>query len=262
MNTKIALAMNCTGSSSPDIRGHFRNPKQAQQKHHWWWTANMIFENVLNPIREYEGVVVFLNDNIYILKDFLYMLLYMNKISHNLGNCEFLTLERATFSNLANVNGLELITWDPNYEPSVLAFDMNVWNKIISNYDIFCTVDDYSWARSLLYVSLKQKEGSQFKIMSSMFPRAYKTDSCEFNRILKHCDVIESVYHILQLQRKLKESLFPTQLEVYVYIQNEDDSLVNDYSEGYGGWNDPRDMDLCENFTLSKIKKIVMEMRN
>ncbi|CAH0407324.1 unnamed protein product [Chilo suppressalis] len=262
MDMKTARAINCTGFLFPDIRGHFRDPKHVQQKQHWWWTANVVFESVLSIVMDYERVVVFLNDDIYLLKDFLYMILFMEKISNDLGTCEFLTLDHRNLNFLRSIDGLELTPWDLNYEPSALAFDFNVWNSIVSNYDLFCAVDDSSWTRSLIYVSDKRKKASRFRILSSMFPRTYKINSCMFERTLEYCDIKENVYQILELQKNLNDFLFPTHLELYIPIQDEDDPLVNDDVVGFGGWSDPRDKDMCDNITLSKIKKIVLGMRN
>lgn len=257
-----AEASNCTGAYTPDIHGRYRNPVLVEKKHHWWWTANMVFET-LTFTKNYTGNVIFLKDDLYLLHDSIYMILFMKRLSETLNLGEFMSLNAVPYSidKRDDSYRVEVMSWDPVNDPDVFALDAAVWNSIASHYDMFCRIDDYSWARSLYYVSLNRRDGIQFRMMSSVIPRAFKTSMCGLSGYLVDCDVIESVYQVLHLQKELAEDLFPPHLEAYVHVEMEDEYSSFDYAWSNGGFNDPRDKQFCVNVTRSKIKKALLDMR-
>nr|XP_026496965.1 alpha-1,6-mannosyl-glycoprotein 2-beta-N-acetylglucosaminyltransferase-like [Vanessa tameamea] len=243
VNIERAEFLNCTGASTPDIHGKYRHPIKAEKKHHWWWTANTIFEKLLCT-NGHNGLVVFLENDLYLLNDFLYMVIYMRKISESLPQSAFLSLG-SSLTN-ANVYSIELTTWDPKIHSDVLAFDVTVWNRIINNYNLFCDVDDSSWSRSLLYLSLNQKYNRRFKVLHTMVPRAMKISVYPLN-------VENNVDNIISKQKTFKPNLFPPYLEIYTNIELEDDEyVIFDLIVGEGGWNDPRDILLYKGETSAE----------
>lgn len=261
MDIKTAEAIECIGT--PDIHGRYRNPADAAKKHHWWWTANKVFEN-LTCMENHEGIVIFLEDDFYVMEDFLYMALYMKKAAESLPQCEFLSL--GTLSGPQpdenDTYRVEVTTWDPRYHSNVLVLDVTAWNSIVTHYDLFCRVDDFSWSRSLFYLSLMRKDGQRFKVMSSKLPRAYKISYSSFYESLVQFNVMETIYRILDLQEQNKLYMYPAHLEIYTDIEMENDEfIIFDYVEGNGGWSDPRDKALCTNMTMSKIKKVLLDMK-
>lgn len=253
---------NCTGALSPDIHGRYRNPVNAEKKHFWWWTANTVFES-LACTKNHTANVVFLKDDLYLLQDSIYMILYMKQISETLNQGDFLSLNLIPFKSENNRGPfqIEIKNWDPSDDPDVLSLDVTVWNSIVSHYDIFCDFDDYSWARSLYYVSLNRKDGRPFRVVSTAIPRAFKTSQCGLHGYLVDCDAIESVYQVLNLQKVIYEDMFPSNFETYIQIDFDNDFSSFDYAWSNGGFNDPRDKDFCSNLTRSKIKKALMDMQ-
>lgn len=265
----LSLKRNCTGLLFRDVRGHFRNPPVAERKHHWWWTANNIFENFSSTAR-HTGLFIFSEDNYIFMKDFIYMASYMKNVANSLPQCEFLSLGSDTTPvapekmKLTNLYSVELSPWNPKEHSRLLAFDMSVWNSIVSHYDVFCTLDDASWLRSLYFISVHRRDGKRFKTLSAVTPRAFKIDSCasEFGFFGSRCDLVKNVLTVTEIDKLNDENLFPSHLELYINVELEDEDVIFDYSEGKGGWADPRDWALCRNMTAGKIKKILMEMRN
>ncbi|CAH2105651.1 unnamed protein product [Euphydryas editha] len=242
-NIERAEFLNCTGASTPDIHGKYRQPIKAEKKHYWWWTAYVLFEN-LKCTRGFNGVVVFLEKDLYLIEDFLYMIIFMRKIAKSSPPSEFLSLESSIPTG--NLYSVELTSWDPMLHSGVLAFDVTVWNRIVENYNLFCDVDDSSWSRSLLYLSLNQKNSKRFKVLHSRIPRAMLTSKYPL------C-VEDNVIDILSAQKTFKSNLYPPYLEVYTNIELEDDSyVIFDLVEGEGGWSDPRDILLCKNIIRNK----------
>lgn len=261
MKHKKAEALKCIGAQTPDVHGKYRQPSKAQEKHYWWWTANRVFEHLLS-FNNQNGVVVFLEDDVFVLQDFLYMTVYMHKLTLSLPQLEFIYLGLHKWSLENDTYGIDITTWDPKQHSSVLAFDVSVWNSIIQHYDLFCEVDDASWSRSLLYISLNRRDNKRFKVAYTTIPRALKTTLCSFNGFYESCNVEDNVVNALRMQRHLKSNLFPPYLEVYTHIELEDDEFMFfDVLEGEGGWNDPRDKALCSaNITENTVKKLLMDM--
>ncbi|KAG6444222.1 hypothetical protein O3G_MSEX003244 [Manduca sexta] len=264
IDMQTAESLNCTGAWSPDIHGHYRNPQFAAKKHHWWWTANKVFENLKCTVN-HNGLVVFLEHDFYFMEDLLYMTIYMKNIADTVSHCEFISLGTNSLKNLNFINTyrVEVMTWNHKEHSSVLGFDIKVWNSIVSHYDLFCLIDDYSWARSLYFISLSRRDGKRFKVLHSLTPRAFKIDATAFTNTLNNIEVIENVYQVILLEKQHLDDWFPTHIEVYYKIELEkDEYMIFEYSENNGGWNDPRDKAMCTNMTIRKIKKVLMDMKN
>ncbi|XP_047984022.1 alpha-1,6-mannosyl-glycoprotein 2-beta-N-acetylglucosaminyltransferase-like [Leguminivora glycinivorella] len=255
----VAEYLHCNGASNPDMHGRFRNPQDAEKKHYWWWTANHVFEN-LKIIDNHNGVVIFIEHDYIFIDDFLYMTLLMKKISSTIPGCELLALAATEPSD--DHATVDVMSWDPALHSGVLAFDLSTWNSIVSHYDLFCDIDDYSWAESLSYLSLNRIDGDKYRVMSSKFPRAYKTDKCIVFGSFAECDVQAGVHQIYNLRDQVSSHLFPTYIEVFVDIEFEDQYTSFDYVDVNGGWNDPRDKALCRNLTVFKIKKEILQMHH
>lgn len=260
MNIRKAENLNCIGALTPDIHGHYRNPALSEKKHHWWWTANRVFDN-LTSIEGHEGLVIFLEDEVYLLEDFLYMALYMNKAARKQRHCEFVCLGLDSGVQLTGNNTFEAMvtTWDPKHHSVALAFDIITWNSIVSQYDLFCGIDDYSWLRSLFYLSVYRRDAGIFRVISSLVPRAVKLTFNGMFRSVTDYFILEKIFGILDAQKSCVDDLFPPYLEIFTDIEMEQDEPIFDFAENKGGWNDPRDKELCLNMTMHKIRKVLMD---
>ncbi|CAB3238924.1 unnamed protein product [Arctia plantaginis] len=258
-----ARSINCTGANTPDIHGRYRDPILSQTKHFWWWTLNTVFEK-LSHTKNHKGMYIFIDDDVFLLEDSIYMTLQMKKISKLVSQCDIVSLMRPGHPNFSETRtyGADLSTWDPKQHSSVIAFDLQVWNSIAAHYFLFCTVDDYSWSRSLFHVSMNRRDGSRFKVISSTVPRAYQTSKVSsFSKQIEEYSIMNSIYEVLEMQKRNQETFFPSQLEVYLNIELEYDEFeIFDYTESNGGWADIRDKQMCTNITANKVKKLLLDM--
>jgi alpha-1,6-mannosyl-glycoprotein beta-1,2-N-acetylglucosaminyltransferase len=82
----------CNNADHPDQYGHYREAKFTMTKHHWWWKAHHIFDH-MRLTHNFQGYVVFLEEDHYLAPDFVYMVNKMaeskpkySKTSHSLGS--------------------------------------------------------------------------------------------------------------------------------------------------------------------------------
>ncbi|XP_026321845.1 alpha-1,6-mannosyl-glycoprotein 2-beta-N-acetylglucosaminyltransferase-like [Hyposmocoma kahamanoa] len=260
MNIRDAEKLNCIGALTPDIHGHYRNPAHSEKKHHWWWTANRVFDN-LTSAENHEGLVIFLEDEVYLLEDFLYMALYMDKAARKQNHCEFVCLGFDSGARLTGDNMYEamITTWDSKHYSPALAFDIITWNSIVSHYDLFCGIDDYSWLRSLFYLSVSRRDAGMFRVISSLVPRAVKLTFNGMFRSVTDYFILEKIFGILDAQKSCVDELFPPYLEIFTDIEMEQDEPIFDFAESKGGWSDPRDKGFCLNMTMHKIRRVLMD---
>lgn len=260
MKIRNAEKLDCHDASTPEIHGHYRNPALLEKKHHWWWTANRVFDN-LTFAENHKGLVIFLEDEVYLLEDFLYMALYMNKAARKQNHCEFVCLGFDSGLQLTGNNTFEatVTTWDPKHHSLALAFDIVTWNSIVSQYDLFCDIDDYTWLRSLFYLSVYRRDAGVFRVISSLVPRAVKLTFNGIFRSVTDYFILEKIFRILDAQKSCVDDLFPPYLEIFTDIEMEQDEPIFDFADSKGDWSDPRDKELCSNVTMHKIRKVLMD---
>lgn len=264
MNKETANRINCTGAKSPDMNGRYRDPVLSQGKHFWWWTMNHVFEK-LSCTKHQKGIFIFLEDDLFLMQDFLFMILQLKYISRYMFQCDFVSLHalrQPFFYENTKAYGARVRSWDPRRHSSVLAFDLQVWNKIKSHYSLFCNFDDSSWSHSLFHVSVNMKNGSHFKVISSTLPRAYKTTTLPSAPVsVLENNIYNTVYDILELQKRHQNDLYPMMLNVYIDIELDKSNLRPDLVIMNGGWSDPRDKELCINMTTSKTSEGASDMQ-
>jgi len=73
-----AKVLGCTNAHWPDIHGHYREAKFTQTKHHWWWKTNQVFHRV-EVLVNFNGTVLFLEEDHFVSEDFLYVLNLMQE---------------------------------------------------------------------------------------------------------------------------------------------------------------------------------------
>lgn len=84
--------MGCTNAEHPDLYGHYREAKFTQTKHHWWWKANRVFDQ-LTVTRNHTGMVLFLEEDHYVVEDFIHVLRLMERTcKHSCERCNVLSL--------------------------------------------------------------------------------------------------------------------------------------------------------------------------
>lgn len=84
--------MGCTNAAHPDLYGHYREAKFTQTKHHWWWKANRVFDQ-LTVTRNHTGMVLFLEEDHYVVEDFIHVLRLMERTcQRSCEHCNVLSL--------------------------------------------------------------------------------------------------------------------------------------------------------------------------
>uniref|UniRef100_A0A1B0AGZ3 Alpha-1,6-mannosyl-glycoprotein 2-beta-N-acetylglucosaminyltransferase n=1 Tax=Glossina pallidipes TaxID=7398 RepID=A0A1B0AGZ3_GLOPL len=134
-------------------RYHDKRTNRAQMKNHWWWKANYIFDQ-LEIARYYSGLVLFLEEDNYVTKDFLYVLEMMYQRTDDLcPQCNIYTLGRhgqLTMSpeyDSEEYAEVEVMPW--NVENNMaFAFNRTTWNNIRKCGKYFCSHADYNYDQS------------------------------------------------------------------------------------------------------------------
>lgn len=264
MPKEQAEEINCTSAWSPDLHGKYRDPRTAELKHHWWWTANQVFDGLQN-LKHHTGIVVFFYGDYYVTEDFIYMLLFLKHTCEQLTKCDMLSLTGNSIKEIDNklTAQVAVTTWEPGLHTKVMAFTQKTWDIIVAHFDKYCVFDDYSWARSLFFISLNQKLGTRFRVASAVVPRAYPIyteSSVESSRSIEH-NVMRNLFTTLTFLETLEGKLYPPYLLFDVDIDLEYDEFVDfDYLDNNGGWGDPRDRNLCIRMTVNKMKKVFLDM--
>nr|CAG4646895.1 EOG090X0302 [Megafenestra aurita] len=88
IDKKRAIAIGCSNAETPDLYGHYREARYSQTKHHWWWKANFIFGKI-RILKDYDGQVVFMEEDHYVAEDFLHILWHQQLLLKGGSECPF-----------------------------------------------------------------------------------------------------------------------------------------------------------------------------
>ncbi|RWS21280.1 alpha-1:6-mannosyl-glycoprotein 2-beta-N-acetylglucosaminyltransferase-like isoform X2 [Leptotrombidium deliense] len=231
-----AIKMNCNSAEFPDKYGHYRESKLTQLKHHWFWKLNFIFGR-LRITTNFEGYVVLLEDDYYLIPDSLYVLEKMRKLIIDDSNCVYSLGIReykidATKTNVVvNFSGVPLNSH---------IFSKNFWNAFKKYSENFCTYDNYHLDFSFIGVTHEFMKPPPFSIYP-LVPRVFHIGSYGVNN---HDPKRYNYYQVQKDLLQIKHNLFPK----YLKVEFENDSRT--YIQEWGGFNDPRDKQLCLSFIL------------
>jgi hypothetical protein len=146
-----AQAMNCTNANYPDEYGHYREAKITAVKHHWWWKLNMVFDG-MRATKDFNGYVMFLEEDHYLSPDFLYMTEKLIALKEEkCTDCDFINLGMYTavkaVSNLAHRVSVGI--WNAGKNNMGFGINRKTWEQIKSCKEHFCNYDDYNWDWSI-----------------------------------------------------------------------------------------------------------------
>ncbi|XP_031561260.1 alpha-1,6-mannosyl-glycoprotein 2-beta-N-acetylglucosaminyltransferase-like [Actinia tenebrosa] len=242
-----AKEIGCNNADHPDKYGHYREAKFTMTKHHWWWKANMVFDG-LNITKNYNGPVVFLEEDHYASPDFYHVLkkLYETKLkdSNCDGGCDILTLGTYTLTpnyKTAGENVVELQKWRSVRHNMGMAFDRNTWESIKDCKQLFCAYDDYNWDWTLMRISQTCLR-KPLKALVMKTPRVFHIGECGIHHKKKECNPDQTVSKFNSIIQDNADSFFPASLKVEHKFGEVSSSQPN------GGWGDTRDHDLCLSF--------------
>lgn len=210
-----------------------RDAHLAEVKHHWWWMAHIVFEDVAWA-HIHDGMVIFLEENDYVLPDFMHMLRYAQSSLSYVPEVQVLAFGRPLAKGLDH-NKLMVDSWRPPYDKG-LTFNKTVWNKIKNQSDHFCEYDDVSWSYSLLHAVEESRQG-RVLMVACMAPRVISTAIFKSGR-----HALENIYSLTR-----SEGLFPANVET-VMLFGPDGRVYRRFEAamGNGGWSDERDLLLCK----------------
>jgi len=243
-----AQRMKCINKDWPDLYGHYREAKFSQTKHHWWWKTNQVFDK-LDVTSNFNGNVLFLEEDHYVSEDFLHVLSLMEKERINSSQhvdilCLGTYLKKFNYQRESKT--AEVTQWVSSKHNMGMTLNREQWKKIASCSPQFCQYDDYNWDWSLQHVSLNCLK-DKLQVMLIKGPRVFHIGECGVHHKKSDCEsrasqVIEKVKGIL---KSATEYLFPERIALVTATSKKKIKL----KKGNGGWGDKRDHALCLNMT-------------
>jgi alpha-1,6-mannosyl-glycoprotein beta-1,2-N-acetylglucosaminyltransferase len=129
---EIAKRSGCNNADHPDQYGHYREAKFTMTKHHWWWKAHHIFDH-MRLTHNFQGYVVFLEEDHYLAPDFVYM---VNKMAESkpkiCPKCDFIGLgvyDKPLFQE-GTAKAVRVFSWMSGKHNMGFAMDRDTWNII------------------------------------------------------------------------------------------------------------------------------------
>uniref|UniRef100_A0A8D8ZUS3 Alpha-1,6-mannosyl-glycoprotein 2-beta-N-acetylglucosaminyltransferase n=1 Tax=Cacopsylla melanoneura TaxID=428564 RepID=A0A8D8ZUS3_9HEMI len=273
MKKQDALTFGCNNAEHPDLYGHYREAKFTQTKHHWWWKANRVF-NQLDVTRNFQGLVLFVEEDHFLAEDFLHTLNIMQKtVRQTCGQCNILSLGTylKTYNYYADAkkrrhqlmsSGLAAPVWSFQVLPSMyqqyvkaeitpwisskhnmgMAFNRTVFESLVQCAPTFCSYDDYNWDFSLQQVS---NTCLQNKLVAFVLkgPRIFHIGECGVHH-KNNCESTAVISQVQKILQKASRYFYPDHLSVtYSAVKKKP------LKKGNGGWGDIRDHELCMNIT-------------
>lgn len=241
MKKELAMKAKCSNADFPDLYGHYREAKFTQTKHHWWWKINHVFDG-LRVTRNHTGLVVFLEEDHYVVEDFLWSLSLMEKARmKEVKNANILCL--GSYMKIVNFmsdsNKAEVWQWISSKHNMGMAFTVATWTDIKRCVEKFCFFDDYNWDWSLQYISatcMKQK----LTVLLMKAPRVFHIGECGVHHKKKDCNSNGELNKATRFLTTAKRHLFPKRLMI-----THSTKRMSKIPKGNGGWGDIRDRQLC-----------------
>ena len=141
-----AEKVNCSNYKYPDVSGHYREAPYCQTKHHWWWKANYIFNGHLRTLQDYQGPVLFIEEDHWLAEDFLHVLWLEQRLLSQYNKARILSLgSYGAGSHKKPISSqIDLVHWFSSSHNMAMAFNRTVWREIQKCSQMFCSYDDYN----------------------------------------------------------------------------------------------------------------------
>ncbi|XP_061751004.1 alpha-1,6-mannosyl-glycoprotein 2-beta-N-acetylglucosaminyltransferase [Nerophis ophidion] len=230
-NRENARRSGCLNAEHPDVHGHYREAGVTQRKHHWWWKLHFVWERV-NVMQGYDGSVLLLEENNYVLPDLFHFYTAMADLKKSsCQDCDLLAL--GSHQDRSNLSNHVSTGWMSTKTSVGLALDRDVYYKLMGCAKEFCTYDDYNWDWTLQHLS------------GSCLSKPLKVLAAQGGRVLHTGDggpgiASQKGEEALEMA---KDGLFPPSL---VLGTSEAPHLNTQVKNG--GWGDVRDHVLCRNY--------------
>ena len=140
----------------------------------------------ISVTKDFDGLVLFLNDFHYVSPDFLNVLELLHKERReNYDSTQLICLGSKQDSNYTAGNHYDkvgIVAWQYKYD--ILAFDRYFWQRLKNCADFFCDFNDFSWQWSLENVNRKCLK-SNLKTMVTFCPRIISQNNPDFHAIFE-----------------------------------------------------------------------------
>ncbi|CDW57712.1 UDP GlcNAc:a 6 D mannoside [Trichuris trichiura] len=222
-------------------KGQLRSSKVAslaQIKHHWWWKAIQVFEHIV-PQSDYDGWVLFLEEDNYVSPDLLNIL---DKIIANKKSiceaCEFLVLGNyKVLTEFLSPAQVEVVQWFSSQHNLGLAFKKSLWMEIKKHAKTFCTYNDYNWDWTLNYISMRIL-AKRWKAILVKKPRVFHIGDCGVHKRSGQCT--KSLNRVKLYLEKTASHENVSTIVVSLTLPT-----IRKTSSPNGAWADKRDHLLC-----------------
>ncbi|BBN10969.1 alpha-1,6-mannosyl-glycoprotein beta-1,2-N-acetylglucosaminyltransferase [Marchantia polymorpha subsp. ruderalis] len=231
----------CVGN--PDQYGNHRAVRIISLKHHWWWMMNTVWDG-LAETRNHDGNILFIEEDHVILPDAYCAIQMLIKLKAT--KCpECLAV------NLAPV---DVNSRGENYPVLIVekignvgySFNRTVFNMIHSKSKPFCKFDDYNWDITMWAAVFPSFPSAGYTLRG---PRA---SAMHFGKCGLHQGQEKGKPECIDDYDRLKV----TSDETEPYLNEEWKVMkfpIRGYNkgfEGWGGWGDKRDQQLCLDFSI------------
>lgn len=244
-----ALTRRCNNAAYPDRYGHYREVSIVQIKHHWWWKLNFVFNSIEILQNRTDCLLLLLEEDFYLSPDALVFLRKMETDKPKLcPECQFYTLGNLEktgrqFPKLGSK--VSIAYWHARYNLG-MTITHSIWKSLIKYAEEFCTIDDYNWDWSLVY--LVQQRFKFPRVLWSSATRLIHLGSCGTHH-KKTCSNESDIARWTETEnfyRQNRKYLFPTD-SLSVHLKYDAKRI---FKQPNGGWSDLRDRQLCLSFAI------------
>lgn len=244
LDKRAALKLGCINAEYPDSFGHYREAQFSQVKHHWWWKLHFVWERV-KVLRDFDGLMLFLEEDHYVAPDFYQVLKKMWALKQSeCPECDVLSL--GSYASVGNFAGLadkvDVKTWKSTEHNMGLALTRDAYQKLIQCTNAFCTYDDYNWDWTLQYLTVSCLPKA-WEVLVPQVPRIFHAGDCGLHH-KKTCRPSTKGAQIESLLNNNKQYLFPETLS----IRKKFGMVAPVAARKNGGWGDIRDQELCKSY--------------
>lgn len=150
---------------------------------------------------------------------------------------------------------VRLLQWYSSKHNMGFTVDRALWKQIKNCSQEFCKFDDYNWDWSLMHI-FRACVAHNIKTLVASVPRLYHIGACGIHHQGRKCDAEEVVNTIEQKFEQNQKVLFPAKLDLVA-----EKSFRKIRFKNNGGWADPRDHQLCQQY-VQPFDKIIKSNPN
>lgn len=231
---------NCEGNA--DQYGHHRSPKIVSLKHHWWWMMNTVWDG-LEEMQQHSGHVLFIEEDHLIFPNAYRNIQLLTVLKHI----------KCPYCYAANLAPSDVTSRGEGWQSLVAekignvgyAFNRTVWRKIHARAREFCFFDDYNWDITM-WATVYPSWGTPVYTLRGPRRSAAHFGKCGLHQGQdKNSACIDNGVLSVGMEEIDKVPNINLDWNVHVF---ERQSGYQAGFQGWGGWGDKRDHQLCLDF--------------